>query len=111
MEHLDILAHWLGWADMAVAVLLVGGAGLPTRIGRAPRGMVRFLFYGIGVVYCRYDLQPRLCDRLAAMGYRFVGTGTGRLGIALPGQVRRDRRGTGTGRRTGGVASAVRKNS
>ena len=112
MEHLDILAYWLGWADMAAAVLLVLGAGLPTRMGRAPRGMVRFLFYGAGIVYCRYDLQPRLCERLAEMGYRFVGNGASRLAIALPGKVRRTAREGRSGRRPAGVhgsAAAARK--
>ncbi|QHJ00591.1 hypothetical protein GT347_22980 [Xylophilus rhododendri] len=89
MDHLDILAHWLGWADMTAAVVLVLGAGLPRRPGRAPRGMVRLLFYGAGVVLCRYDLQPRLCHRLAEMGYIFYGRGPLRVALALPGKVRR----------------------
>lgn len=107
MEHLDILAHWLGWADMLAASVLVVGAGLPNKLGRAPRGMVRCLFYGVGIVCCRYDLQPRLCDRLGQMGYRFVGSGPWRLALALPGQVRRIPRGhePGRGARNGGVAA------
>lgn len=106
MESLDILAHWLGWADMAAALLLVFGAGLPTKLGRAPRGMVRFLFYGVGFVCCRYDLQPRLCDRLREMGYTFVGTGPWRLALALPGKVRRIQRGHKAERRAGTSGTA-----
>ena len=89
MDALDFLAHWLGWADMVAAVLLVIGVGLPTRLGHAPRGMIRFLFYGVGLVVCRYELQPKLCDRLQAMGYRFYGEGAWRLALALPGQIKR----------------------
>ena len=89
MEALQTLAYWLGWVDIVAALVLVVGAGMPSRMGRAPRGMVRLLFYGVGVVACRYDLQPMLCDRLQSMGYRFLGRGPWRLALALPGQVRR----------------------
>jgi len=103
MQALDTIAYWLGWVDMVAAVMLVIGTGLPTRLGRAPRGMVRILFYGIGVVACRYDLQPALCDRLQAMGYRFYGDGDWRLALALPGQVKRSQHRRGPKRGRAGV--------
>jgi len=89
MQYLDILAYWLGWTDILAALVLLVGAGLPARIGQAPRGMVRCLFYGVGLVLCRRDLQPLLCRRLQEIGYRFVGWRQWQLGVALPGKVRR----------------------
>ncbi|MCZ2496732.1 hypothetical protein GN316_08185 [Xylophilus sp. Kf1] len=89
LESLDSLAYCLGWIDIASVTVLMIGAGLPARVGRAPRGMVRCLFYGVGLVLCRHDLQPALCSRLQEIGYRFFGLGRWHLGLALPGRVRR----------------------
>ena len=89
MQFLDTLAYWLGWTDIVAALILLIGAGLPARMGRAPRGTVRCLFYGVGLVLCRHDLQPLLCQRLQEIGYRFVGWGRWHLGLALPGKVKR----------------------
>ncbi|WPB55263.1 hypothetical protein [Xylophilus sp. GOD-11R] len=84
MAYLDILAYWLGWADMVALAALSVGAGLPSRPGRAPPGVWRLLFYGVGVVCYRHDLHPAIGLRLHGLGYRNIGWGRWRLGVALP---------------------------
>ena len=91
MEFFNTVAYCLGWADIVAATLLLVGAGIPARPGRAPRGIFRCLFYKHGFVVCRYDLQPLLCEKLRKLGYRFFSLGDGRwrIGLALPGRLRR----------------------